>query len=188
MVVLDWTFLWPLKVFRREHFMQLEQLNSKCGCLHTEKVISYKCSLTQFPIFSSVVQYHMTKCPEGICCSLKRGGLPPPEGRLIFSMLLRKYNELLTHLTFYNQENFLSTWAWKQQIDYHLFHFSTTLNQIFIMLELFSLTFLFEKASPVHLLQPRAGWVSPLPASPGHFLGRGSSFDMESTIVHQVHL
>lgn len=81
-------------------------VNLKSGCLHTEKAISYKSSLTRFPIFSSAVQYHMTECPEGICCSHKRGGLPPPEGRLIFVMLLKKYKELLTNMTFYNQESF----------------------------------------------------------------------------------
>lgn len=40
----------------------------------------------------------------------------------------------------------------------------------------------------MHVVQPGAGWVSPLRASPRHFLGRGSSFDVESTIRHQVHL
>jgi len=89
--------------------MQLEHrldVNLKLGCLHTEKAISYKSSLTRFPIFSSVVQYHMTKCPEGIRCSHREGGLPPPEGRLIYVLLLMKYNELLTNMTFYNRESF----------------------------------------------------------------------------------
>lgn len=89
--------------------MQLEHrldVNLKSGCLHTEKAIFYKSSLTQFLIFSSVVQYHMTKGPEGVCCSHKRGGLPPLEGRLIFVMLLKKCNEFFTNMAFYFQESF----------------------------------------------------------------------------------
>lgn len=84
----------------------LSDINLKLGCLHTEKAISYKSSLTRFPIFSFVVQYHMTKCPEGTCCSHKRGGLLSLEGRLMFVMLFKKYNELLTNMIFYIQENF----------------------------------------------------------------------------------